>query len=97
MRIPEELDCCATCKFYIQHYVKQRVSIFPINCGHCTNKKFKKLKNREIYDCCEFYERHEMPILEKRKIKVQEELAQMSECLNELKEYLIDCEPIDRK
>ncbi len=56
---------CKECKFFIQHYGKNRSEYFKINEGHCVVGK--RIKERSADATCEYFEfgNYELTCLEK--------------------------------
>lgn len=55
--IADREACCANCKNFVQHYVKES-SVFgngfvPITMGHCTSGQMKNRRAQQICNCFE--------------------------------------------
>jgi len=79
-----ENKICENCKFFLQHYVKTKLKLRPINCGQCVSNKYRgKLKNKKPSDtACDFWEN--IDIKDETKEVIKTALKNMAKQINEI-------------
>ena len=62
-RIAKQMCCCGTCKYFVEHYAKERLAVLDevvykiLDWGHCDKGNVQHSKKRSTQSCSSWEER----------------------------------------